>query len=110
MVARARTATQKVNDMLSGVTGKTSLDDFIRIEEKVMTLDEAAAEASAEQVKGGLLLSGTNKGGTEMQFRLLEKSNAVDKDLIKLKQTMALPEQANVRTSDVKATTHVLFN
>ena len=49
MVARARTAqsTQKVNDMLGGVTGKTSMDAFKRMEDKVEAL-EAAAEVSAE--------------------------------------------------------------
>ena len=49
MVARARTAqsTQKVNDMISGVTGKASTDAFARMEDKVEAL-EAAAEVSAE--------------------------------------------------------------
>jgi hypothetical protein len=37
MIARARTAktTQKVNDMLSSVTGTTSMDAFERMKEKV---------------------------------------------------------------------------
>lgn len=49
MVARARTAqsTQQVNDMLGGITGKTSMDAFTRMEDKVEAL-EAAAEVSAE--------------------------------------------------------------
>jgi len=49
MIARARTAqsTQKVNDMLGGITGKTSMDAFNRMEEKVEAL-EASAEVSAE--------------------------------------------------------------
>eukprot|EP00519_Triparma_laevis_P007231 CAMPEP_0182501614 /NCGR_PEP_ID=MMETSP1321-20130603/11735_1 /TAXON_ID=91990 /ORGANISM="Bolidomonas sp., Strain RCC1657" /LENGTH=150 /DNA_ID=CAMNT_0024706315 /DNA_START=208 /DNA_END=656 /DNA_ORIENTATION=- len=40
MVARARTAssTKKVNDMLSGVTGQSSVDAFERMEEKVEAL------------------------------------------------------------------------
>ena len=44
MVARARTAqsTQKVNDMLGGITGKTSMDAFSRMEEKVEALEAAA--------------------------------------------------------------------
>merc|ERR1719506_2362144 len=58
MVARARTAqsTQKVNDMLGGMTGKTSMDAFKRMEDKVEAL-EAAAEVSAEMgsVDGKLL-------------------------------------------------------
>merc|ERR1719215_238463 len=61
MVARARTAqgTQKVNDMLSGVTGKTSMDAFSRMEEKVEAL-EAAAEVSAEMgAIGGNALPGS---------------------------------------------------
>merc|ERR1711959_686608 len=43
--ARAQTAksTQKINDMLSGLTGKTSMDAFNRMEDKVLAL-EAAAE------------------------------------------------------------------
>jgi len=82
MVARARTAqsTQKVNDMLSGVTGKTSMDAFTRMEEKVDML-EAAAEVSSE-------MSGTSKligGSVENEFKLLEASNSVDDELKKMK-------------------------
>ena len=52
MIARARTAqsTQKVNDMISGITGKTSMDAFKRMEEKVEAL-EASAEVSKEMTK-----------------------------------------------------------
>merc|ERR1712232_883545 len=54
MIARARTAqsTQKVNDMLGGITGKTSMDAFNRMEEKVNAL-EAQAEISAEMGSTG---------------------------------------------------------
>lgn len=115
MIARARTAksTQKVNDMLSGVTGKTSVDAFGRMEEKVMAL-EAAAEASAEQAKGALLLSGTKNGDVEAQFRLLEASDAVETELAKLKENMLLPDKSSVSTKSVeysaKAATSVLLN
>lgn len=47
MIARARTAktSQKVNDMLSTVTGNTSMDAFERMKEKVEML-ESKAEVS----------------------------------------------------------------
>jgi len=87
MVARARTAqsTQKVNDMLGGVTGKTSMDAFSRMEEKVEAL-EAAAEVSAEMGNaGGNLLSGSSSSSVEEEFRLLEASDSVDAELQKMK-------------------------
>jgi phage shock protein A len=85
MIARARTAqsTQKVNDMLGGITGKTSMDAFTRMEEKVEAL-EAAAEISAEMGSlNGNLLPGSSS--LETQFKLLEGSSAVDQELMKLK-------------------------
>lgn len=85
MVARARTAssTQKVNDMLGGITGKTSMDAFSRMEEKVESL-EAAAEVSAEMgtMKGNLL---PGSSSLEAQFKALEAGTAVDDELSKLK-------------------------
>lgn len=87
MVARARTAqsTQKINDMLGGLTGKTSMDAFKRMEEKVEAL-EAAAEVSAEMGSAsGNLLPGSSNSSLENQFRLLEGSAAVDDELKKLK-------------------------
>ena len=82
-VARAKAAesTQKVNDMLSGLTGKTSMDAFRRMEEKVEAL-EAAAEASAALV--GILPSG-DEIKIEKEFLMLESSEAVDKEFQKLK-------------------------
>merc|ERR1719253_1052773 len=74
MVARARTAqsTQKVNDMLGGITGTTSMDAFNRMEEKVEAL-EAAAEVSAEMGSiGGNALPGSSAGSIESQFAMLE--------------------------------------
>merc|ERR1719276_325440 len=77
MVARARTAqsTQKVNDMLSGVTGKTSMDAFSRMEEKVEAL-EAAAEVSAEMGSMGNALPGGGASSIEKEFALLEGKSA----------------------------------
>jgi phage shock protein A len=87
MVARARTAqtTQKVNDMLGGITGKTSMDAFTRMEEKVETL-EAAAEVSAEMGSvGGNMLPGSAESSVEAQFRMLEADSSVDDELKKMK-------------------------
>lgn len=87
MVARARTAqsTQKVNDMLSGITGKTSMDAFTRMEEKVEAL-EAAAEVSAEMASvDGKALPGSAESMIEREFKLLEASSSVDDELKKLK-------------------------
>lgn len=87
MIARARTAesTQKVNDMLSGVTGTTSMDAFNRMEEKVEQL-EAKAEVSAEMGSlGGNLLPGSANSDLEKQFKMLEGDSAVDDELRKMK-------------------------
>jgi phage shock protein A len=87
MVARARTAqsTQKVNDMLGGVTGKTSMDAFKRMEDKVEAL-EAAAEVSAEMGSiGGNALPGSAGGSLEQQFKQLEAASSVDDEMNKLK-------------------------
>jgi phage shock protein A len=87
MVARARTAqsTQKVNDMLGGITGKTSMDAFTRMEEKVEAL-EAAAEVSAEMGSiGGKALPGSAESSIEKQFAMLEASSSVDDELKRMK-------------------------
>ena len=85
LIARARTAesTQKVNDMLSGITGTTSMDAFNRMQDKVEAL-EAAAEVSSEmgRTPSGRALPGSS---IETQFRLLEASNAVEDELKKMK-------------------------
>lgn len=85
LVARARTAktTAAVNDMLSGLTGKTSMDAFNRMQEKVEAM-EAAAEASAEM---SLLPSGVDSS-LESEFRMLEQSSAVDHELEKMKKSI----------------------
>lgn len=87
LAARARTAqsTQKVNDMLGGITGKTSMDAFSRMEEKVEAL-EAAAEVSAEMGSvTGNALPGSAESTIEKEFRMLEGSSAVDDELQRMK-------------------------
>lgn len=83
MVARARTAqsTAQVNDMLGGITGKTSMDAFNRMEEKVEAL-EAAAEVSAEM---GNINALPGSSDIEKEFRMLEASDSVDDELKKMK-------------------------
>jgi len=90
MVARARTAqsTQKVNDMLGGITGQTSMDAFKRMEEKVEAL-EAAAEVSAEMGSfDGKALPGSSAGSVEAQFKMLEAASSVDQELEAMKAKM----------------------
>jgi len=84
LVARARTAktTAAVNDMLSGLTGKTAMDAFNRMQEKVEAL-EMAAEALAE-----MSLLPSMDLSLESDFRLLEQSSAVDKELEEMKSRM----------------------
>jgi phage shock protein A len=98
MAARARTAkaTQKINDMLSGLTGNTSMDAFNKMEEKVLAL-EAAAEVSNEMAKTMMskaLAPASKRDGAsdiELQFRALESSASVDEELEKLKAKMLPP-------------------
>lgn len=97
MVARARTAqsTQKVNDMLGGITGNTSMDAFTRMEEKVEAL-EAAAEVSGEMGSmGGRSLPGSSGGSVEAQFKLLESSSSVDKELEEMKKMLGSTSSAS---------------
>merc|ERR1711959_302430 len=110
MAARARTAksTQKINDMLGGLTGKTSMDAFNRMEEKVLAL-EAAAEVSVEMAKNtmsGALApsssSSSSASSVEMQFRMLEASDSVDKELEKLKANM-LPQSSSASSPSAKS-------
>jgi len=87
MVARARTAqsTQQVNDMLSGISGKTSMDAFTRMEEKVESL-EAAAEVSAEMGMVNNALPGSSS--IEQEFALLEAGSAVEDELASMKKNL----------------------
>ena len=90
-IARAKAAesTTKVNDMLSGLTGNTSMDAFRRMEEKVEAL-EAAAEASDEMVR---LLPENSSNSLmdnviENEFLLLEGNSAVEEEFQKMKTNM----------------------
>jgi len=99
MVARARTAqsTAKVNDMLGGITGKTSMDAFKRMEEKVEAL-EAAAEVSAEMGSfDGKALPGSSGGSVEAKFKLLEASSSVDRELEEMKKMLGATSSASKR-------------
>lgn len=103
MVARARTAqsTQKVNDMLGGITGKTSMDAFTRMEDKVEAL-EAAAEVSAEMgVLDGKALPGSAAGSVEAQFKMLEASSSVDKELEDMKKMLGTTSSASKSSGEV---------
>ena len=103
MVARARTAqsTQKVNDMISGVTGKASTDAFARMEEKVEAL-EAAAEVSAEMGSiTGNALPGSSSASIEDQFKALEAANEIDDELAKMKGLLGAESSASKGNSDV---------
>ena len=99
MVARARTAqsTQKVNDMMSGMTGKTSMDAFKRMEDKVEAL-EAAAEVAAEM--GSLSGKKALPGSVEAEFKALEAASSVDDELNKLKGLLkGAPEEGTKSSS-----------
>lgn len=101
LVARTRTAqsTQKVNDMLSGVGGKTSMDAFNRMEEKVEAL-EAAADVSAEMGDLNALPGGTD---LEKEFKMLEAGNAVDDELKKLKGLIGGSGDASASSSSASS-------
>ena len=106
-VARARTAqsTQQVNDMLGGITGKTSMDAFARMEEKVEAL-EAAAEVSAEMGSiGGNALPGSAESSVEAQFKALEASSSVDSELQKLKGLLSGDADPSARKSSSSSST-----
>ncbi len=79
MIARARTAktSQKVNDMLSSMTGSTSMDAFERMKEKVEML-ESKAEVAGQ-------IAGTSDSSLEGKFKLLGEADAVDDELAKMK-------------------------
>merc|ERR1712224_990118 len=107
MIARVKTAksTQKINDMLSGLTGTTSMDALNRMEDKVLAM-EAAAEVSSEMAKttmnnNMMLPSSKNdkysSSNLEAQFRMLEASDSVEKELEKLKANF-LPSSSSSST------------
>lgn len=97
-IARAKTAQSvtKVNDMIGAIgTGKTSMDAFKRMEEKVEAL-EAAAEASAEMSGLSNLLPGGSDAFTlEKEFQLLEASSSVDEELARMKKNLSGPSDSS---------------
>ena len=106
MVARARTAqaSQKVNDLVSGVTGKTSMDAFKRMEDKVEAL-EAAAEVSAEMGAVNMLTGSSPTSDIEKQFKLLEASSTIDDELARMKQNLLSGSSSSSSSSSNDTTT-----
>jgi len=117
LVARAKTAktTQKVYDMLNGLTsygknGSNSMAAWSRMEEKVEAM-EAAAEASAQYTIAGANSKVTDDS-LEMKFQLLEASSSIDDELEAMKQDLRmssnkqLPSNASIdrfeRTMDTE--------
>mmetsp|Transcript_17223 Transcript_17223/g.47444 ORF Transcript_17223/g.47444 Transcript_17223/m.47444 type:complete len:126 (+) Transcript_17223:191-568(+) len=121
MAARAKAAksTQAINDMLSGLTGQTSMDAFERMEDKVLAL-EAAAEVSAEMAQTSMYkalapLSSKGSAGKdssasdiETQFRLLEASDGVDRELEKLKANILPSSSTSVSSSSSSSSSSVI--
>ena len=85
-VARARTAkaSQQVNDMLSSVTGSTSMDVFDKMKEKVESM-EAEAEVAGELAAS---TTGTTSKSMEDRFKALEAGSSVDDELEKLRKQL----------------------
>ena len=94
MVARARTAktTQQVNDMLSSMTGNTSMDAFDKMTEKVEML-ESKAEIAGQ-------LAGTEIKSTESQFKMLTENAAIDDELQKMKGLIGTDEKNDPNVDD----------
>ena len=105
LVSRARTAktSMRVNDMLSTVTGSTSMDAFEKMKTKVEQL-EAESEIAFEFAETNNRIS----GHLENKFRKIEKRIPIDDQLALLKKqlpdrfikssssTMALPPTVDV--------------
>ena len=103
LASRAKTAqsTVWVNDMLSGLSGTTSMDAFRRMEDKVAAL-EASAEVSAEMLlSSNMLLSPLteSKMDIELEFRRLESSDAVEQEFEKLRTKMLPSSSPNIKGS-----------
>ncbi|KAJ8611391.1 hypothetical protein CTAYLR_006509 [Chrysophaeum taylorii] len=88
-IARARTAktATKVNDMLSTVSGTTSVDAFERMKEKVEML-ESQAEVSGQLTAGGTTVD------MEAKFKALEAGSQVDDELSRMKRQLMAPADA----------------
>ena len=90
MVARARTAqsTKKVNDLMSGVGGKGSVDAWERMQDKVESL-EAEAEVSEDMKEGFLGLEASSSGDPLLDsFKKLESGTGVDDELEQMKKML----------------------
>mmetsp|Transcript_16584 Transcript_16584/g.47511 ORF Transcript_16584/g.47511 Transcript_16584/m.47511 type:complete len:333 (-) Transcript_16584:75-1073(-) len=109
LAARAKTAksTVWVNDMLSGLSGSTSMDAFRRMEDKVAAL-EASAEISAEMLNNNSLLLSSSSDGTtttkdvELEFRRLEASDAVDREFQKLKANLNMLPASKTKDEQIR--------
>jgi phage shock protein A len=90
-VARARTAkaSAQVNDMLSTMSGSTSMDVFEKMKDKVETM-EAEAEVAGELAAAS---SGSTSASMEDRFKALESGSSVDDELEMLKKQ--LPSSAS---------------
>jgi phage shock protein A len=86
---------------VSGVTGKTSMDAFKRMEDKVEAL-EAAAEVSQSMGTLGALSAGSD---IEREFKLLEAGSAVDDELARMKQNLLSPSAASSSSSTSSSST-----
>ena len=78
-VARAKTAktSMEVNDMLASISGKSSMEVFERMKEKVESLEVQAEISSSMRIDGG--------DSVESKFRRLEKGDEIDAELQSLK-------------------------
>ena len=89
IIARARTAkaATKVNDMLAGVGGTSSMSAFDRMSEKVEQL-EAEADVSKQMA---LTSAGAGSGGSiDEQFKALESGDQVDDELEAMKRAQGI--------------------
>lgn len=96
-IARAKTAKTsiEVNDMLSSISGKSSMESFERMKEKVETL-EVQAEVTAQ------ISSSTENSSLEAKFRKLEGNLEVDRELeaLKSKPSLLIPEISELSNID----------
>ena len=90
-IARARSAgaTQRLNEMLSSVDPRSSLNAFERMEDKVLQL-EAQSEAIAELGTDDL----------QKQFAALEASDDIDSELAAMKAKLPQGKEPPRLTSD----------
>ena len=78
--AKSAKAEKKLNDAMAGVGQSNAMDDFNRMEEKIVKI-ESEAEASSEMAEADKSL--------EDEFEELEKKDSVDDELAALKKKMS---------------------